>query len=152
MNNNFLAHIIRDIFHKKNFTVYYGLDYNFISTLKSNEHSIGAFHVHSENSLKEQGDGTYYWLVNTDALFFEANCCDLFISYDYDPDIEQQNIQQAINYVHEVIKPGGLLFLVNPGKVFSDIPDTFINRWDLVQELKRYKMLSDKEVFVYESI
>lgn len=152
MNYNYLAHIIRDTFSNTGFTIYYGLDKGFVNTLRSNEHSIGAFQMHSEHSAVDLDNDSYYWYAGVNGMFFDDSSCDLFISFNYNPYVNIHHMSNAMKSISNVMKPGGLVFLFDKGEMFNEIPDTFINRWDLVKELKRYKILADKEVFVYESI
>lgn len=151
MNNHFLAHIIRDIFKEKAFTVYYGLDISFIETLRTSEHGIGVFHLHSEDKV-EFLDDSIYWNAELNDCSFSSDVCDLFISIDYHPNIGSEYHGNYLSSIERIIKPGGYILLINPMKTFYDISDNFIVRNDLVKECKRYSLLRDAEVIVYESI
>lgn len=152
MDNNFLAHAIRDVFVKTNFTIIYGLDFDLRNTLCSSEHGIGAFILHGDKNFKEEFDYCFLWEAGINHPYFAENSCDLFISIDYDPPIINEWYDNVALQLWSVMKPSGLLFLINPGRWASTLEDFFVVREDLQTELSRFSFLSDKEIFVYENI
>lgn len=152
MNNNFLAHAIRDVFQETDFTVIYGADIDLRETLASSEHAIGAYILHTDRDINYEHDYCYYWEAGVNHPFFTENSCDLFISVNYDPSIFNEWYDNIGLQLCSVMKPGGLIFLINPGKWASTLEDFFIVREDLIKELSRFEFLFDQEVFVYENI
>jgi len=149
MNNHFLAHVIRDIFVSRQLTIYYGKDIELVNTLRNSEHGIGAYHVHSEQWTYDLVDSTF-WNAGKDDLSFYENCCDLFISVNYNPTVE--NKESALSSIGRCMKPGGIIFLCNYGELFFEASQIFKHRVDLVDQVNRYAMFKNEKVDVYESI
>lgn len=152
MNNNFLAHAIRDVFEQTNFTVIYGLNFDLRNTLASQEHGIGAFILHTERNVEDTLDYCHFWEAGINHPFFSADSVDLLISVDYAPAIDYERYDFMALQLCSIMKPGGLMCLINPGDWASYLDDFFIVREDLIKELSRFEFLFDQEVFVYENI
>lgn len=152
MNNEFLAHVIRDIFPIKDFTIIYGLNIDLREKLASSEHGIGAYILHTEREIDDVPEYCYYWEAGWNHPFFTEDSGDLLISIDYDPLIINDLYNNVAIQLGSVMKSGGLLFLINPGRWASTLEDFFIVREDLQKELSRFSFLSGKEIFVYENI
>lgn len=152
MDTDFLSHIIRDLFKNKDFTVIYGLNTNLRETLATSEHGLGAYALYTGESEKNKPDYSYYWEAGINHPFFTPGSCDLFISIDYDPSIINNYYSNVALQLVSLLKIHGLIFLINPGAWASELSNFFTLRNDLIIEAKRYKMLSNQKVYIYENI
>jgi hypothetical protein len=159
-----LVHIVRDIFPNKENIIYYGEDVAFLETLHSPEHGLGAFLLHSNPeddwSLSKQTSKLKTvnkamckgWVIEFNDSFFGEDFCDLFISFSYSPWMLHENYSFVALNIKKLLKPNGLIFAVDPGDWSMCLGDHMTLREDLVKEVKRYSLLKNKEVFVYENI
>jgi ubiquinone/menaquinone biosynthesis C-methylase UbiE len=85
-------------------------------------------------------------------MLFSDDCVDLFISINYDPEIFNNNYDQVAQEIKRVLKPGGFILAVNPGKWASNLESEFIADSQIEKEIKRYSLFTDKDVYVYENI
>ena len=155
MNYNFLCHIIRDIFLRKSNTLIYGDLKNSLKLrefMLSNEHSIGNFILHSDKDHQEYFDGTAYWNIGVNDPYVDYDFCDLFLSVNYNPVIEFNNMEHAAEQVKSLLNHGGHAVFINPGEWFSLVGNYLSLNEDLTQEAKKYSMLSSERVFIYENI
>lgn len=154
MNWNHVAHIIRDVFPETAMTVVYGEDEEFIRTLRSNEHSIGAFMVHTNRQRIDLDDMTKCWDAGVNGIFFGMDACDLFVSIGYDPPSlhPQYNPTLLAMTIRHLLKPNGLAFIVNPGDWACMMPVVAKRNRDKEQEVKRYQLFAHEKVAVYESV
>lgn len=152
MNKDYLCHIIRDIFQSKNFTVIYGSDYELREKLASSKHSVGAYMLYTSDDKKDIPEYAYHWLAGINHPYFTPGSCDLFISINYDPIIYNELYGNICLQLNSLLKSGGIIFLINPGMWASKIDESFIRRNDIEKELKRYAMLKNEKILVYENI
>jgi hypothetical protein len=155
MNNNFLCHIIRDIFPKKNSVVIYS-DIEYAVSLKkdmaSSEHSIGSFVLHTDRNHQEYIDEVAYWEIGLNSPYMGYNYSDLFLSINYSPKVYLDNNNYIAEQIRAIMKPSGNIFLINPGTWASELSDFLNHNDDLVRGVKKYSMLKNENVFVYENI
>ena len=153
MNWNHVAHIIRDIFKNNSFTVCYQENMNLANILYTAEHGIGAMRLWSAlEAPLENSENNYYWPAGLNPILFSDDCVDLFISINYDPEIFNNNYDQVAQEIKRVLKPGGFILAVNPGKWASNLESEFIADSQIEKEIKRYSLFTDKDVYVYENI
>jgi hypothetical protein len=150
MNWDHAAHVVRDVFGNRGFTIYYGEDPEFTETLRTSTHGIGAFLMHSNVEKRFHFDYERYWCIGTN-MFFDADTCDFLISFDYDP-VFHGSPFGIPPYIDRLMKREGLIFLVNPGRWAEYLGDMFILRKDLQAEVKRYSMFKNENVLVYEKV
>lgn len=153
MNWNHVAHIIRDVFKNTSFTVCYQGDTDLSDTLYTNEHGIGAIRLWSAlEAPLENSENNYYWLAGLNSMLFSDGCVDLFISINYDPEIFDDNYDQVAQEIKRVLKPGGFILAVDPGKWASNLESEFTADSQIEKEIKRYSLFNNKDVRIYENI
>lgn len=152
MNNHFLAHIIRDVFPKTNFTIIYGGDRSLQEVLATSEHSIGAFQLHTETAQDEDCFEYRFWEIGLDDPYLGYGDADLFISINYNPSIGDTDTEAIALQIKKLLKPGGKALIVNPGDWAKDFKKIIeIDRFS-TKEIMRYSMLQNESVLVYENI
>lgn len=152
MNNNYLGHIIRDLFPIHSVTICYGLLDDLVEELRKPLHGIGAFLLHSENDIESELDYKKYWNIELNDCSFSNNFCELFVSINYNPSfVNNDYLFMALN-IKKLMKFKGIIFLVNPGLWASYMSHFFLLREDLIQEAKRFSILKDQEIYIYENI
>jgi hypothetical protein len=152
MNNHFLAHIIRDVFPKRNFTIIYGEDRSLQTVLDTPEHSVGAFQLHTERDQVEDCFEYRFWGIGLTDPYIAYGEADLFISINYDPSIHDTDTETIAFQVKNLLKLGGKALIINPGTWAKDFNrilqiDEFATR-----EIMRYSMLQNESVLAYENI
>lgn len=152
MNYDFIAHVIRDIFPVNSFTIIYDSETILKDTLSNSEHGIGAFLLHTERDSSESLTNGYFWEAGWNHPFFTPDSADLFISINYNPELNGNHYNNVALQLSSVLKSNGLIFLVNPGEWANELSSIFSLRYDLIKECKRYKLLLEENVFVYENI
>ena len=152
MNNNFLAHIVRDVFPKRNFTIIYGEDRSLQTVLDTPEHSVGAFQLHTERDQVEDSFQYRFWDIGLNNPYIGYGEADLFISINYDPSIRDTDTQTIAFQVKNLLKLGGKALIVNPGDWAKDFKKIIeIDRFS-TKEIMRYSMFQNESVLVYENI
>ncbi len=156
MNYNFLCHIIKDVFPKKqNILIYNDIDNatKLRSVMANSEHSMGSFILHTDRSKREYFDEVAYWEIGINSPYVGFNYADLFISINYNPKTHLDDSNDFIaEQIKGVLKNGGQTLLINPGKWASELDCYLKLNSSLIKELKKYSMLSNEKVFVYENI
>lgn len=152
MNDNYLAHIIRDLFPVHSATICYGILDSLTEELRKPVHGIGAFLLHSENNVNSELDYKKYWEIGINGCHFTDQFCDLFISVDYDPVLNTSNYDYIAAQLKNLVKLNGFIFLINHGLWGSSLDKYFLLRDDLVKEAKKYSMLKNEKVYIYENI
>lgn len=152
MNNNFLSHIIRDLFPTRRTIVLYGDMHDLQKEMLTSIHSMGSFLLHTNKSHLSHEDNSSYWEIGINAPYMGYNYADLFVSINYSPEILSDNYDFIAEQIKSILKPGGFLFTVNSGKWSSKISDYLLLNNYLTAEAKRYSMLKDEQVFIYENI
>jgi hypothetical protein len=149
MNYGHVAHIIRDVFRPEDSVICYGKDEALAlkSTLRSPEHGTEAFTLHSE---KNTSSGRM-WNLPFDNSHFGFNYCKLFISLGYAPsiDLETGATNMALR-IASLMKPGGLILLLNPAIEYTVLIDMLTRRQDLEKKMKSYSEFMDQKVVVLE--
>ena len=152
MDWDYVAHIIRDIFPQRIFTTLYGRSQELVDTLRTPEHSIGAFMLHTEREKYISNDWSKYWEAGVDGMHFGESICDLFISFDYDPELLNGDTDMVAKQIKNFLKPGGFAMVVNPGIWADDLGKHLAINAQVETEIKRYSMFSQQDVSVYENI
>lgn len=153
MNNDFIAHVIRDVFAKKNFTVIYAESQDLRTTLSKSEHGIGAYQFHTERSSNIK-DSFYYkfWEIGINDPYISYGETDLFISINYNPTVYPIDKSSIGLQLKKLLKKGGKVMLVNPGS-WSEKIDLFMDLDNnSIKEIKRYSMFKNENVLVYENL
>lgn len=146
-NNNFVCHVIRDVFPKREFTVVYDRSNDLTEEMHTQKHGIGALRLHSEMYSREN----YSWALGTAGIYF-GSVIDLFVSINYDPIHIKDLVLEIAKQLKESMKQGGIVFLVNPGHWADRLGEILLVRSDLEKEVKKYSFLKDEDVRVYENI
>jgi len=152
MSYEFLAHVVRDVFPNNGFTIIYDSDFSFREILAKPEHGIGAYCLHTERDANDFPEYAYFWEAGWNHPFFSPDSADLLICLDYEPELIDNYYHNIAIQIGSVLKPGGLVLLINPGIWASELDSVFSIRYDLIKECKRYKFLSEENVIVYENI
>lgn len=152
MNNHFLAHIIRDVFPKANFTIIYGEDRNLQEVLATPEHSIGAFQLHTERGPDKDSFEYRFWEIGLNDPYLDYGDADLFISINYNPSTYDSNTETIAFQIKNLLKPGGKALIINPGNWAKDFKRIFQIDGVATKEIMRYSMLLNESVLVYENI
>lgn len=152
VNNHFIAHIIRDTFSEKNFTVIYGSDTNLKSTLLSSEHSIGAFQLYSDFVDDSESENCQFWNIGINNPTINYGDVDLFVSINYKPTLSFVNYESAAKQIAQLLKSKGKAFIVNPGDWAIELEKFLSIDINSTTNIKRYSMFKDENVVVYENI
>ena len=152
MDSNFIAHIIRDIFPNTADTTLYGNHEHLMGVLHTPEHGIGAYLLHTERDKINENSPYKFWEIGINHMYFSDDTCDLFISFDYNPQLFNEDISVPAQQIKDYLKPGGLCFLVNPGYWANCLNEVMPRNNDIENEIKRYSMFKNQNVLVYENI
>ena len=152
MNNHFLAHIIRDVFPNRNFTIIYGGDRSLQTVLSTAEHSIGAFQLHTETAQDEDCFEYRFWEIGLDDPYLGYGDADLLISINYSPSIYDTDTETIAFQIKNLLKPGGKALSVNPGDWAKDFKKIIQIDGFSTKEIMRYSMFQNESVLVYENI
>lgn len=152
MNNHYLAHIIRDIFPNRAFTVIYGNNQDLRLTLLSSEHSVGALQLHTERDAIKEIFEYRFWEPALTNPFISYGDVDLFISINYDPIIDSKHTLYMAIQIKRLLKQGGKALIINPGEWANRIKNVMRIDGISTKEIKRYSMIKDENVLIYENI
>lgn len=152
MNNHFLCHIIRDVFPVRNNVGLYGDLQNLKEEMLKPEHSIGSLLLHTNREKMSDYDQGFFWEIGINGPYCGYSCFDLLISINYDPNLLTDNHDFIAEQVCALLKTGGIVFLINPGPWACELPKYLSIKKDTIKELKRFSMLTNEEVLVYENI
>ena len=152
MNNNYLCHIIRDIFPVRNNIILYGDMKDLQLEMSQSIHGMGSFLLHTDRSNQVYKDSSCYWEIGINGPYMGYNYADLFISINYNPELLSDNYQFIAEQIKSIVKEKGFVFLINPGIWHQNIKDYLSINNHLVNEVKRYSMLKNEKVFIYENI
>lgn len=152
MNNNFISHIIRDIFPVRNNIVLYGDLHELKKEMQSPAHSMGSFMLHTDRSRQEYEENSAYWELGFNSPYMGYNYADLFISINYEPELLSDNYEFMAEQIKSILKPNGFLLLINPSSWCKKIKNYLKINNNLIDELQRYSILKNEQVFVYENI
>ncbi len=148
MNNNFICHIIRDVFPERKFTILYDRTKSLFDEMHTPLHGIGAFRMHSEHYSTEEN---YYWDLGKVGTYFGASA-DLFVSINYNPIYDKNLLSQIAEQIKCTMLPGGIVFIVNHDGWAEKLSDFLLARPDLEKEVKRYSLFKGEDVRIYENI
>lgn len=158
------AHIIRDLFPGRENVIYYGEDINFLETFHKPEHCIGAYLVHSnpEDNWSLSGekrklknvdpDMCKGWAIEFNDAFFGHDFCDLLFSVNYEPWMLHQNFDFVAENIKKLMNKNGIVFVINPGNWATSLNKFFTLREDLITEAKRFSLIKNETVLIYENI
>lgn len=132
MNNNFICHIIRDVFPKRDFTILYDRTKYLFDEMRTPLHGIGALRLHSEMYLAEE---QYYWPIGEADTYFGPRA-DLFISINYNPIYNKNLLVEIARQIKGTMLPGGIVFIVNHDGWAEKLSDFLLVRSDLEKEVK----------------
>lgn len=152
MDNNFLSHIIRDLFPNRAFTVIYNWDESLRKELLTPQHSVGAFQLHTERNNVEDTFERRFWEAGINNPFIQYGDVDLFISINYDPVVYPNKYMDIALQIMYLLKPSGKALIINPGSWARNIKNIMTIDGITTKEAKRYSMLKDQDVLVYENI
>ena len=152
MNNDFLAHVIRDIFPKRNFTIIYGEDRSLQEVLATAEHSVGAFQLHTERGSDKDSFEYRFWEIGLNNPYLNYGDADLFISINYNPLTYDTDTEAIAFQVKNLLKPGGKALIINPGNWAKDLKRIIPIDGFATKEIMRYSMFQNESVLVYENI
>ena len=151
MNNNFLVHIVRDVFGSKKSPIVYGRDTNLVEQMRSSVHGMGAVLFHSDFPIIRSSD-SYYLNIDDDHLGHYVNYADFMLSLNYQYVIDPPFCDRVAKKFLQVMKHESQILLINPGTWSFCFDDFYDRNLSLEREVKRFSMLSSEKVFVYENI
>jgi hypothetical protein len=151
MNNNFLIHIIRDVFGAQKSPIVYGRDFDVVTLMKSNEHSMGAVLMYSDFP-QIRCEHSYYLNIDQEDISYYRDYCDFMLSVNYQYQLETPFCDRVAKIFSNIIKKNGKIFLVNPGTWSFCFDDVYERNFQLEREVKRFSLLRNEKVFVYENI
>jgi hypothetical protein len=152
MDNNFLSHIVRDLFLERVSTIIYGWDEGLRVELLKPEHSIGAFQMHTERNNFEDSPEHRFWEIGINDPYIDYGNADLFISINYNPNLFTKDLTYVALQVKKLLKVGGKAILINPGYWSNNIKNLMTIDGITTREAKRYSMLKDEDILIYENI
>lgn len=158
------AHIIRDLFPDKKNIIYYGEDTKFLEVFHKPEHGLGVFLVHSnpeddwslsdqkKNLELEYQDMCKAWVIEFNDSFFGDSYCDLLFSINYEPWMLYKNFDFVAENIKKLMNKNGIIFAINPGDWATSLDKFFVLREDLITEAKRFSLIKNETILVYENI
>lgn len=152
INNHFLCHIIRDVFPIRNNVGLYGDLQELKEEMLKPEHSIGSLLLHTNREKMNDHEQGFFWEIGINGPYCGYSCFDLFISINYNPNLLTDNYDFIAEQICALIKTNGIIFLMNPGPWASELSNYLSIKKDMIKELKRFSMLANQEVIVYENI
>lgn len=152
MNNTYIAHIIRDIFPIHSASMYYGVNKSFADTLNTSEHGIGSLNFYSSQETVPNLENFTPWNTENSRLHIGDNFFDLFISIQYNPKVDEDSCAVFGSEIKRVLKKNALLLVINCDKISKCFENMFTKRKDIIKEVKRYSILKEENVLVYENI
>lgn len=152
MNNNFLCHIIRDLFPNRNHIILYGDMKNLQKEMLSPLHGMESFMLHTDRSRQIYEENSCYWEIGINGPYMGYCYADLFISVNYEPELFSDNYEFIAEQIKSILKPKGYLFLINPGHWCQKIKNYLKINELLIDEAKKYSALKNEQVFIYENI
>lgn len=145
----YFAHAIKDVFDPPDSVIVYGEDHSLLPILSSSEFGIECWGLFTNPEIESQ-DRIYNWFIGVDGTHFGLDFCKLFISVGYDPALLSVTSTHSALGVLDLMVDGGKVLAINSGEWSSELPKLFYRRIDLERELKRFSMLKDQDVKVYE--
>lgn len=149
---NYIAHIIRDVFPwVKNGVLHFGSkDHRIVKTLRSPEHSIEAWGLRAGASGQGLPENTFAWQFDLNATHFGPNFCNLFIAFNMNPELKYGNSDSIARRVHQLMKPNGFVWTVNPGQWAYSLHKYLIYRMDLANEIDSFAMFHGQNIAVFQ--
>jgi len=148
MNWDYVAHIVRDVFHPHDTIINYGRDQDLIDVFRSSEHDIEAWGLYT-GRMECPHDYAREWEWPEDDTFFGQDFADVFMSFNYAPRVLPQHRILIAERVSWTLHKDGFVFFVNPGDWVSEFDRVLTERIDLIAEIKRFHMFRDETVMVY---
>jgi hypothetical protein len=111
-----------------------------------------SFILHTDRSKREYFDGAAFWEIGYNEPYMGYDYADLFISIDYSPQILTDDNAFIADQVKNILKHCGHALLINPGDWASSIELHLKRNNKMEMEAKKYSMLSDERIFIYENI
>ncbi len=148
INYEHLAHIIRDVFAPEGKILHLGEDTGFRDIMESSEHSVETWGI----NFAPQGSNTHYRTWNpANNPYYSYDSMNLIFSYNYNPPpgLWSNSKREIALKLQRLLEVGGFMLLVNPGDWATYIGGVS-TRWPKTeQELKRYSILAEQDVRVY---
>lgn len=146
---NFLAHIIRDVFHPHDGVVNYSNDHLLVEELRKPEHSIEAWRLYTADN-EEQCEHAFNWKMEWNGTYFGNDFCSLFYAaHLYNPFSAVNHLRCALQ-VARFMKQDGIVVVSGRPSWALSLDQVLRPRPDLVEELSRYSMVSAQRPLVFQ--
>jgi hypothetical protein len=151
-NCNFVAHIIRDTLNTSGQVCLYGDNFCLHQELKKPEHSIGSFMLHTESLLVPQSEDCQYWEIGVNNPYLAYRSVDLMLSISYNLSLTRPRSFSSAIQISNLLKIGARMVVINPGS-WADSLDLVMQRNAFLEdEMKRFSLLKEEKVAVYENL
>lgn len=148
LNWNFVAHILKDVFNPVSPVVTYGTGFELIEILRGPEFGIETWGLYS-HTVDDPIDYSFYWEIGYNDSHFGQNFCNLFVSFDYNLELKDHMVLNAVSNIHRLMEDNAFLCIPD----WTDkLLEYFEPRPDMIKELRRYSILQDKEISVYQKV
>jgi hypothetical protein len=152
LNNDFILHVIRDVFGTFKSPILYGYDPDLYAQFWSPQHSMGV-HMYYSHDINSPMEKSVFWDIQNESLNpLSFDYSDFFVSINYNLNIPFHLSESFAGHVRHFLKTGSKCLIVNPGS-WADYFDQIMTRcYDIEREVKRFSMFKNQKVFVYENI
>lgn len=146
--NNFIGHIIKDVFDPVSPAIVYGTSYGLIDTLRGPEFGVETWGLVS--SQPPEHNSAFLWESTVNDSHFGRDFANLFVSLDYHYDVQGHFVDATALHIYHLMKDDGMILTVNPGNWAERLAVVLDRRQDIANEIKRYSIFAGQDVRVYQ--
>ena len=149
--NDYLIHVVTDVFGRKKSPIIYGADYNIVEDMRKPIHGMGATLLYSDYS-EIKGEDKYFLDIESEHLEHYLDYADFMLSVNYNYKFNSEKSEKIAKKFLEIMKSKSEILLINPGIWSYSFDDFYDRNFLLEREVKRYSFFKNQKVFVYENI
>lgn len=147
--NDNLLHIIRDVFGKRTSPIIYGRDTNLLKDFHSPTHGMGAVLMYSDSPHLHDEQNVHFLDIYESYTHYYRDYCDFLFSIDYRFNCIPSQV--ALKF-KDIMKEKSSIFLINPG-IWSQYFDLIASRNSILEkEVKKFSLLKNEKIFVYDNM
>lgn len=149
--NNFITHVIKDVFDPQSPVMVYGGDFELVNTLRTPEFSNESWGLTPDQYLTFPGAQPYvwYWKIPYNDTHFGRDYTDLFVSIECEWNPDADLLDGIALRIMLLLKNGGHALIIDPGTWDGSLEKVFARDSQLEREVMRYSMFAGHDVAVY---